>query len=88
MTASAKESVIPPADDLHVQEGAAPYSKRDEEFLRLLHAAGLACELDTKQLGSIASTLEETRVESRRMDILELYYRGNEDASMAMLVLW
>ncbi len=84
MTASAKESVIPPADDLHVQEGAAPYSKRDEEFLRLLHAAGLACELDTKQLGSIASTLEETRVESRRMDILELYYRGNEDASMAM----
>jgi hypothetical protein len=83
MTASAKESVIPPADDLHVQEGAAPYSKRDEEFLRLLHAAGLACELDTQQLGSIAAALEETRVESRRMDILALYYRGNDDASVA-----
>ena len=82
MTASAKESVPPPAEDLHVQDGAG-YSKRDEDFVRLLHAAGLACELDTRQLASIASTLEESRIDSRRMDILELYYRGNDDASVA-----
>lgn len=83
MTASAKESVRPPAEDLHLQEEGASYSKRDEEFVRLLHAAGLACELDTKQLATIASGIEESRVDSRRMDILELYYRGNDDASVA-----
>jgi hypothetical protein len=84
MTASAKESVQPPAGDLHAQEEGAVYSKRDEEFVRLLHAAGLACELDSKQLGSIASTIEQSRIDSRRMDILELYYRGNDDASVAI----
>ncbi len=83
MTASAKESVRPPAGELHAQEAPAGYSKRDEEFARLLHAAGLACELDTKLLATIVSSLEETRVDSRRMDILELYYRGNDDASVA-----
>ena len=83
MTASAKESVHPPAEDLQLREEEAGYSKRDEEFVRLLHAAGLACELDTKQLAAIASGIEESRVDSRRMDILELYYRGNDDASVA-----
>ncbi|UCH29574.1 MAG: hypothetical protein JSV06_00720 [Myxococcales bacterium] len=83
MTASAKESVHPPAEDAQLREEGAGYSKRDEEFVRLLHAAGLACELDTKQLASIAAGIEESRVDSRRMDILELYYRGNDDASVA-----
>lgn len=83
MTASAKESVQPPAEDAPLREEGAAYSKRDEEFVRLLHAAGLACELDTKQLASIASGIEESRVDSRRMDILEIYYRGNDDASVA-----
>jgi hypothetical protein len=45
--------------------------------------AGLACELDTSQLSAITSNLEESRVDSRRMDILGLYYRGNDDASVA-----
>ena len=84
MTASLKESVQPPAEDLHPQDESATYSKRDEDFVRLLNAAGLACELDTKQLSGIASDLEESRIDSRRMDILELYYRGNEDASVAL----
>lgn len=84
MTASAKESVHPPAGDLHVQGAPPGYSKRDEEFARLLHAAGLACELDTKLLATLVSSLEETRVDSRRMDILELYYRGNDDASVSV----
>jgi hypothetical protein len=83
MTASLKESVEPPAEDLHPREEAAPYSQRDEDFVRTLNAAGLACELDTKQLSAIASNLEESRVDSRRMDILGLYYRGNDDASVA-----
>jgi len=83
MTASLKESVEPPSEDLRPREESASYSKRDEEFVRLLNAAGLACELDTKQLSSIASNLEESRVDSRRMDILGLYYRGNDDASVA-----
>lgn len=83
MTASLKESVQPPAEDLHPQDESTPYSKRDEDFVRLLNAAGLACELDTRQLSAITSDLEESRVDSRRMDILELYYRGNDDASVA-----
>ena len=70
MTASLKESVEPPAEDLHPQEESAPYSKRDEDFVRILNAAGLACELDTRQLSGIAIDLEESRVDSRRMDIL------------------
>jgi hypothetical protein len=82
MTASAKESVRPPVEEVHLRQDEA-YSKRDEEFVRLLHAAGLACELDVKQLGLIASAVEESRVDSRRMDILELYYQGNDDASVA-----
>ena len=83
MTASLKESVEPPAEDLHPREESATYSKRDEDFVRILNAAGLACELDTKQLSAIASNLEESRVDSRRMDILGLYYRGTDDASVA-----
>ena len=83
MTASLKESVEPPSEDPHPREESASYSKRDEDFVRLLNAAGLACELDTKQLSAIASNLDESRVNSRRMDILGLYYRGNDDASVA-----
>jgi len=83
MSASLKESVSPPADDLHVQEETAGYSKRDEEFVSLLNAAGLACELDPPELAVIASNVSEERVDSRRMDILELYYGGNEDPSVA-----
>ena len=83
MTASLKESVEPPAEDLHPRQESATYSKRDEDFVRILNAAGLACELDTTQLSAIAANLEESRVDSRRLDILGLYYRGNDDASVA-----
>ncbi len=83
MTASLKESVEPPAEDPHPREESATYSKRDEDFVRVLNAAGLACELDTTQLSVIAAHLEESRVDSRRLDILGLYYRGNDDASVA-----
>ena len=83
MSASLKESVQPPADDLHFEEETAGYSKRDEEFVRLLNAAGLACELDLRQLEAITANLSEERIDSRRMDILELYYRDNEDPSVA-----
>ena len=81
MTASLKESVHPPAEGLHPQAESATYSKRDEDFVRLLNSAGLACELDAGQLSVIASNLEDSRIDSRRMDILEIYYRGNDDAS-------
>lgn len=83
MTASLKESVLPPAEDLHRGEASASYSKRDEEFVRLLNAAGLACELDMRQLSTLTSDLRASRIDSRRMDILELYYRGNDDVSVA-----
>jgi hypothetical protein len=82
MTASAKESVRPPAEDLRIGEQASPYSKRDEEFVRLLHAAGLACELDVRQLESITLEIEQSRVDSRRMDILASYYGGDVDPSV------
>ncbi|KPK13470.1 MAG: hypothetical protein AMJ62_15130 [Myxococcales bacterium SG8_38] len=83
MTASLKESVPPPAEDVYARNENASHSKRDEEFVRLLNAAGLACELDARQLAMLTSELGESRVQSRRMDILELYYRGNGDASVA-----
>ena len=82
MTASAKESVQPPAEDMRPEEPNSPYSKRDEEFVRLLHAAGLACELDDRQLEDIALDIEQSRVDSRRMDILASYYRGGDDPSV------
>ncbi|MGB8331767.1 MAG: hypothetical protein WCE62_16690 [Polyangiales bacterium] len=83
MTASLKESVQPPAGELQPQCSLAPCSKRDEDFVRLLHSAGLACELDLALLSTIASKVTESRVDTRRMDILGLYYRGNDDASVA-----
>jgi hypothetical protein len=83
VTASLKESVQPPAEDLHPQGVPGPYWKRDEDFVRLLNSAGLACELDAAQLSVITSSLEESRIDCRRMDILGLYYRGKDDASVA-----
>lgn len=83
MTASLKESVLPPADDARSAEERAPHVDRDAEFVRLLHSAGLACELDGRQLATLTSEIEETRIHARRMDILELYYRGQGDASVA-----
>lgn len=83
MTASLKESVHPPAADLHVEHDGAAYSKRDEEFVRILNAAGLAHELSAGELESIARDLSEERVDSRRMEILELYYRCDTDLASA-----
>ncbi|MFZ1866715.1 MAG: hypothetical protein WAU39_21015 [Polyangiales bacterium] len=83
MTASLKESAPPPTEDVHPESESAAHSKRDEEFVRLLHSAGLTCELDLRQLTALTADLEETRIHPRRMDILELYYRGNGDASVA-----
>lgn len=83
MTASLKEPVQSLAEGLHPRDERTTYSKRDEDFVRLLHSAGLACELDTSELSAIAATLEDSRIDSRRMDILEMYYRGTEDASIA-----
>lgn len=83
MTASLKESVHPPATEVHVDDESTSYSKRDEEFLQILNAAGLARELDTEQLNLIASQLDEERVDSRRMDILERYYRIEDESDNA-----
>lgn len=82
MTASAKESVRPPAEDMRAGDQESPYSRRDEEFIRLLHAAGLACELDVRQLESITLEIEQSRVDSRRMDILASYYGGDVDPAV------
>lgn len=84
MTASLKESVRPRVGGLHPQAQSAPSSRRDEDFVRLLNSAGLACELDATQLSTITASLEESLIDSRRMDILELYYRGNDDTSVAL----
>jgi len=84
MTASLKESIRPPGGDPHPQAQSTRCSKRDEDFVRLLNAAGLACELDEDQLSAIASNLEDSPIDSRRMDILELYYRGSDDTSTAL----
>ena len=81
MSASAKESLRSPAEDPRLQRDELPYSKRDEDFVRLLHAAGLACELDMNQLGLIAAQTDQSRVDARRIDILGLYYHGSDDAS-------
>ncbi len=83
MTASLKESVQPPAEDLHPREESTPYSRRDEDFLRLLNTAGLASELGLPELSAIVSELGDSHVDVRRIDVLELYYRGDNDASVA-----
>jgi len=83
MTASLKESVQPPAPDAPVGGSGSGVARRDQEFARILQAAGLAAELDAAQLAEITLQVSEDRIDSRRMDILELYYRGNEDPSVA-----
>ena len=84
MTASLKESVNPPTANLHSQKPSASYSKRDADFVRLLNAAGLARELDAEQLSSITVALHDSGVDVRRIDILEIYYRGNDDPAVAL----
>ena len=83
MTASLKESAHPPAGDPHLHGDSAIVSDRDQEFVQLLNAAGLASELDSTELSIITAGLDEPRIDSRRMDILERYYRGNDDAAAA-----
>ena len=82
MSASLKESGQRPATDLPLDEGAM-HLRRDQEFVKLLNAAGLACELDANQLAGITSTLSEARIDSRRMDILESYYIGTQEPSVS-----
>lgn len=84
MSASLKESVHPPVIDLHVEHEGAGYSPRDEEFVKILNAAGLAQEFDSDELQSIAASLSEERVDSRRMEILERYYEVGEDIGVAV----
>jgi hypothetical protein len=84
MTASLKESVRPPTGGPQSKAPSASYSKRDEDFVRLLNAAGLATELGADQLATIASNLDDSGIDSRRLDILELYYRGNDDTAVAL----
>ena len=83
MTASLKESGPPPPSDLPLHAEGTVDSKRDEEFVRLLNAAGLACELDGPQLFRITRELREARVDVRRMDILERYYSAHQDSSVS-----
>ena len=83
MTASLKESVLPPASETHADHGGPAYSKRDEEFVKTLNAAGLANDLDVVQLHEIAAGIEEDRVDARRMDILERYYSVDDDPEAA-----
>ena len=51
----------------------------DREFVDLLQVVGLASELDTNHLHSVTNDLAETRIDVRRMDILERYYKANGD---------
>ncbi|MFW2389728.1 MAG: hypothetical protein ACN4G0_15425 [Polyangiales bacterium] len=84
MTASLKESGNPPAASLHSQAPSANYSKRDSDFVRVLNAAGLASELDAERLSAIAADLGDSGIDARRMDILEVYYRGDDDPTVAL----
>lgn len=83
MTASLKESAHPPADDLHLHGESAIVTDRDQEFVRLLNEAGVASELDATELSIITDGLDEPRIDTRRMEILERYYRGRNDATAA-----
>lgn len=84
MTASLKESANPPAANLNSQKPSASYSKRDADFVRLLNAAGVARELDQELLSTITVTLHDSAIDARRIDILEIYYRGNDDPAVAL----
>ncbi len=83
MSASLKESVPPTGIDVRFDDEPAGFSQRDQDFVRLLNAAGIAAELDDTTLGAIAAALPEAQIDTRRMDLLEHYYRGNDDASVA-----
>lgn len=58
-------------------------NRRDREFVDLLQVVGLVSDLDDDALASITTDLSEARVDIRRMDILERYYRANGDSLLA-----
>lgn len=55
----------------------------DRVFLDALRACGLLAELDAEELLRVASEVEESDEDSRRMDLLEVYYQGGGDAEVA-----
>ena len=57
-------------------------SSRDREFVELLQQVGLARELDGEVLATLTEQLTETRVDVRRMDLLEHYYRPTGDGDL------
>ena len=84
MTATVTDSGHPPADKPALHDERAAQGKRDEEFTRVLNAAGLACELHLGQLAQMSADLAEVAVDARRMDLLESYYAGGDDQSVAL----
>jgi hypothetical protein len=83
MTATVTDSGHPPADNPTLHDERAAQAKRDEAFMRVLNAAGLACELHIGLLAQISGDLSEARIDTRRMDILEQYYAGGNDPDVA-----
>jgi hypothetical protein len=55
----------------------------DREFLEALRKCGLLVELDAEELLRVASEVEESDEDSRRMDLLEVYFEGGGDPEVA-----
>ena len=83
MTVTVTDSGHPPSESPALQDEPAAQARRDEAFARVLNAAGLACELHVAQLAQMSAGLSEAQSHARRMDILEQYYAGGNDPSVA-----
>jgi hypothetical protein len=55
-------------------------SEEDRAFLTALQSYGLLAELDAEELLRVASEVETSDEEARRMDLLEVYYAAGGDA--------
>lgn len=70
-----------PRTTLSAQRLAAQLlDEEDVGFLVALRQAGLLEELDEEELLRLATEVEETESERRRVELLELYYRAGGDA--------
>ncbi|HJL18845.1 MAG TPA: hypothetical protein RMH99_24495 [Sandaracinaceae bacterium LLY-WYZ-13_1] len=74
----------PPRSSISAQRLAAQLlDEQDRVYLEALRDAGLLAELDAEELLRVASEVEETDAERRRVDLLELYFdaAGDEEAA-------
>ena len=78
-------AAVPSREAFDVEERVTALlpSQADIELVRALRAAGLVAELDETELERIVRAVGSSRGLTRRVDLIECYYRSNGDVSVS-----